>query len=269
MALASRLASNSTAACSGRRSAPLARRPSVCVQQRAPRRAVLAAASTKQDEAQARWTQQVKDGTVMNVSNKTAGEMMKDGWVLVDVRPPGEVAKVPITGAIAVPLYLEDPSNGPASLLKKAATIGTGGWWLGGTHMIPNESFLAQVQAQVPKDARVVVACQKGLRSLSAAEQLSRAGYRSLAWINGGLDTARPGDLPTANGRDVRYAGIGGLSEVLGWTEVQQEENKGGFFGGANNVLALVALVLFADLALFGYEYVHVLLTGAPAALGQ
>jgi len=49
-----------------------------------------------------------------------------------------------------------------------------------------------------------------------------------------------------------RYAGIGGLSEVLGWTEVQQEENKGGFFGGANNVLALVALVLFADLALFG-----------------
>lgn len=107
-------------------------------------------------------------------------------------------------GAIAVPLYLEDPSNGPASLLKKAATIGTGGWWLGGTHMIPNESFLAQVQAQVPKDARVVVACQKGLRSLSAAEQLSRAGYRSLAWINGGLDTARPGDLPTANGRDVR-----------------------------------------------------------------
>lgn len=101
---------------------------------------------------------------------------------------------------------------------------------------------------------------------------------------------------------------------MLGWTEVQQEENKGGFFGGANNVLALVALVLFADLALFGcvpplpllqllpctaavalfvclwqrqsvvlapptptpllltlcrYEYVHVLLTGAPAALGQ
>lgn len=48
------------------------------------------------------------------------------------------------------------------------------------------------------------------------------------------------------------YAGIGGLSEVLGWTEVQTEENKGSFFGGANNILALVALVLIADLALFG-----------------
>lgn len=38
------------------------------------RAAVVArAASTKEQEAQARWTQQVKDGIVMNVSNKTAG----------------------------------------------------------------------------------------------------------------------------------------------------------------------------------------------------
>lgn len=39
-----------------------------------------------------------------------------------------------------------------------------GGWWLGGTHMKPNTQFLAEVQASVPKDASVVVACQKGLR---------------------------------------------------------------------------------------------------------
>jgi hypothetical protein len=48
-----------------------------------------------------------------------------------------------------------------------------------------------------------------------------------------------------------RYAGIGGLSEALGWTEVQQEE-KSGFMGGVNGVLGLVALILAADLALFG-----------------
>jgi rhodanese-related sulfurtransferase len=50
------------------------------------------------------------------------------------------------------------------------------------------------------------VACQKGLRSLAAAEQLSRAGYSKLAWINGGFDTARPGDLPTTDNKDVRCA---------------------------------------------------------------
>lgn len=69
----------------------------------------------------------------------------------------------------------------------------------------------------------MIVACQKGLRSLAAAEQLSRAGYTDLAWINGGLDNSRPGDVPTRDGKDVRLAGIGGVSEMVGWTEVQQE----------------------------------------------
>jgi hypothetical protein len=36
---------------------------------------VVRSASTKQQEAELRWTQQVKDGVVMNVSNKSAGEM--------------------------------------------------------------------------------------------------------------------------------------------------------------------------------------------------
>jgi hypothetical protein len=74
-----------------------------------------------------------------------AGEMMQQGWALLDIRPPTETQKVGIVGAVAVPLYVEDPSNSFGSLLKKSATIGTGGWWLGGTHMIPNNDFLAQV----------------------------------------------------------------------------------------------------------------------------
>jgi hypothetical protein len=43
-------------------------------------------------------------------------------------------------------LYVEDPSNSFGSLLKKSATVGTGGWWLGSTHMIPNNYFLTQVR---------------------------------------------------------------------------------------------------------------------------
>lgn len=61
-----------------------------------------------------------------------------------------------------------------------------------------------QVQGKVPKDAKVIVGCQKGLRSLAACEQLARVGYGQLAWINGGFDTAKPGDLPTTNGKDLR-----------------------------------------------------------------
>ncbi|KAF6254465.1 Rhodanese-like domain-containing protein [Scenedesmus sp. NREL 46B-D3] len=277
MALAqysSRMASNAAAAASGRSVASPAR--AVRVVRVEPRAAaapgssssrgsavLVRSSSTKQQEAELRWTQQVKDGVVMNVSNKSAGEMMQQGWALLDIRPPGETQKVGIVGAVTVPLYVEDPSNSFASLLKKSATIGTGGWWLGGTHMIPNDDFLAQVQAQIPKDTPVVVACQKGLRSLAAAEQLSRAGYSKLAWINGGFDTARPGDLPTTNDKDVRYAGIGGLSEALGWTEVQQEYNQGQFLGGVENILKFVGLILAADVALFAYEQISYM-TGHP-----
>lgn len=76
-------------------------------------------------------------------------------------------------------------------------------------------------------------------RSLAASEQLSKAGYRELAWINGGFETAKKGDLPVTGADDVRLAGIGGLSKLLGWTEVQQETSKG-FFGGSNNLIKLV-----------------------------
>lgn len=58
------------------------------------------------------------------------------------------------------------------------------------------------------------MSCQKGLRSLAAAEQMSRAGYQNLAWINGGLDTAGKDTLPTTNGVDLRYGGVGGVSQV-------------------------------------------------------
>ena len=76
-------------------------------------------------------------------------------------------------------------------------------------------------------------------RSLAASEQLSRSGYQNLAWINGGFETARQGDLPITGAVDVRMAGIGGLSKLLGWTEVQQHNGKG-FLGGSNTLLRIV-----------------------------
>ena len=52
----------------------------------------------------------------------------------------------------------------PNAFLKKASAFGMGGWWLGGTHMKPNLAFLREVEQKIPKDSRVIVACQKGLR---------------------------------------------------------------------------------------------------------
>ena len=63
-----------------------------------------------------------------------------------------------------------------------------------------------------------------------------------MAWINGGFDTARKEDLPVVGAPDLRYGGIGGLSEFLGWTDAQRQNSKTeGFIGGFQNVLKLVS----------------------------
>lgn len=89
----------------------------------------------------------------------------------------------------------------------------------------------------MPADAPgVVVACQKGLRSLAACEQLVKAGYPSVGWLSGGFDAARKPDFDTSTGEDMRYGSVAGLQGVLGWTKVQTDEKKG-LGGGIYNVL--------------------------------
>ncbi len=53
-----------------------------------------------------------------------------------------------------------------------------------------------------------------------------------------------------------RYGGIGGLSEAIGWTEVQREEQKGSFLGGMDGVIRVAVAILVADALLFVYEQV-------------
>ncbi len=72
---------------------------------------------------------------------------MQDGWVMLDVRPPNEVERVAIEGAIAVPLFVPDPARDLGAFIKAASAFGLGGWWLGGTHMVPNSDFMKQVGA--------------------------------------------------------------------------------------------------------------------------
>ncbi len=181
-----------------------------------------------------------------SVDAKTAGALQKEGWVILDVRPPFEVAKAGVAGAVTVPVFIQEGFDNLPAYLKHASWFGMGGWWLGGAHMKPNPGFMAGVAAQIPAGSRVVVACQKGLRSLAAAEQLARAGYGDLAWINGGLDSAAPGDLGVVGAPDLRYGGIGGLSARLGMTDVQREQSVASTTSSPSTTLMYGALALLA-----------------------
>ena len=80
---------------------------------------------------------------------KDLKQYIEDGWTILDVRPTSESRKVHISDAVEVPLFYPDSSLDPGSLLKQMSAFGMGGWWLGGTHMVPNERFLSEVQAKV------------------------------------------------------------------------------------------------------------------------
>jgi rhodanese-related sulfurtransferase len=57
--------------------------------------------------------------------------------------------------------------------------------------MVPNPDFLPTVEANIPKDAKIIVGCMSGGRSQYAAEVLENAGYQHLANMQGGFGGAR------------------------------------------------------------------------------
>ena len=57
--------------------------------------------------------------------------------------------KITLT-ASQVPIFIKEEKNDFEALLKKSSSFGMGGWWLGGTHMKPNENFLRDVQVTLP-----------------------------------------------------------------------------------------------------------------------
>lgn len=116
-----------------------------------------------------------------------------------------------------------------------------------------NERFMPDIVARIPKSSKIVVACQKGLRSLAACEQLYKVGYRNLYWLSGGLDAVDEGEIEREGPQPFKLAGIGGVSEFLGWTDVQRSEaSKLGFGYRAMLFGRVVLLLLAVDLFFLG-----------------
>jgi rhodanese-related sulfurtransferase len=57
--------------------------------------------------------------------------------------------------------------------------------------MLPNTDFLAVMSAAFPRDARLVIGCKSGGRSLRAAQALLGAGFTNVLDQRAGWDGAR------------------------------------------------------------------------------
>lgn len=133
--------------------------------------------------------------------------------------------------------------------------ICAGGWWSGVPALSYDSQFLTKVEQKFPKDTDLIVACQKGLRSLAACELLYNAGYSNLFWVQGGLEAAEEEDLVREGPEPFKLAGIGGLSEFLGWTDQQRvAATKEGWGYRLVFSARLVGVFLVADALFIGAQ---------------
>jgi len=96
--------------------------------------------------------------TVKRVSPQEADALVKEeGYVYLDVRSIPEFDTGHARGAYNIPLMHATPSG-----------------------MRPNEEFMSVVAATFQKDAKLVVGCKTGARSLRAAQGLMAAGFEAI-----------------------------------------------------------------------------------------
>jgi len=101
------------------------------------------------------------------VSPKEAYELMQNDkdYIYLDVRSVPEFDAGHPEGAINIPIMHFDPRAG----------------------MSPNQDFTAVVEANLPRDAKIVIGCKTGGRSARACEILSQIGYTDVANVRGGF----------------------------------------------------------------------------------
>lgn len=108
---------------------------------------------------------------VKEVTPQQAYEILTEdpSAVYIDVRTEREFANGHPQGAVNIPIAFPDPARG----------------------MVMNENFLKVVEANFPRDKKIIVGCQAGPRSSAAAGLLQQAGFRDVANMVGGFGGMR------------------------------------------------------------------------------
>ena len=101
------------------------------------------------------------------VSPQQAYELMQSDQEIIylDVRSVPEYEAGHPQGAVNIPLLHFTPGLG----------------------MSPNESFQSVVEANLPKDARIIIGCKTGGRSANACQIMSQMGYTDVTNVRGGF----------------------------------------------------------------------------------
>ncbi|WP_394824028.1 rhodanese-like domain-containing protein [Pendulispora albinea] len=102
------------------------------------------------------------------ISPQEASDYLARGYTYLDVRTQEEFAEGRPAGSINVPFAV-----------------------MQGGSMTPNPAFVSTVEARFPKDAKLVLGCRSGGRSLRAAHALLAAGFTDVIDQRAGWDGVR------------------------------------------------------------------------------
>ncbi|RZC48957.1 hypothetical protein C5167_017382 [Papaver somniferum] len=206
--------------------------------------------------AKKRWDALIREEKVKSLTPREAGYAIQLSYkTLLDVRPSFERNKAWVKGSTWIPIFDVDSKLDAGALSKKVTNFLLGGWWSGIPTLSYENQFISRVEQQFPKDTDLIVACQKGLRSLAACELLYKAGYENIFWVQGGLEAAEEEDFDREGPQPFKFAGIGGVSEFLGWTDQQRAAAaKDGWGSRVIYSARLIGLFILADGLFIGVQ---------------
>ncbi|KAI3881788.1 hypothetical protein MKX03_001028 [Papaver bracteatum] len=206
--------------------------------------------------AKKRWDALIREEKVKSLTPREAGYAIQLSYkTLLDVRPSFERNKAWVKGSTWIPIFDVDSKLDAGALSKKVTNFLLGGWWSGIPTLSYENQFISRAEQQFPKDTDLIVACQKGLRSLAACELLYKAGYTNIFWVQGGLEAAEEEDFDREGPQPFKFAGIGGVSEFLGWTDQQRAAAaKDGWGSRVIYSARLIGLFILADGLFIGVQ---------------
>lgn len=118
--------------------------------------------------------------TTGEASVSEANQMQEQGYVYVDVRSTMEFAQGHPESAVNVPLIEPDSDTGEP---------------------MPNPDFVRVLQTEFGREAKLLIGCQIGGRSMRAVQILRAAGFTDVVNVRGGFMGARdPMGRPVAPG---------------------------------------------------------------------
>jgi len=103
---------------------------------------------------------------VKQVSVSEAHQLQQQGSTYVDVRSQAEFERGHASGSLNIPLLDRDPGSG---------------------QMMPNPDFVRVMQANFAPDAKLLLGCQVGGRSMRASQMLASFGFTDVTNIKGGF----------------------------------------------------------------------------------